>query len=98
MPYGQITQTGSAQQIDSAGKAGSCVTFIIKAPLSNASGVYIGDDASVTNSTGHQLDPGDEMTYERLAQNGQPYYQATPSKFWVWIVTPGDKVTWLGLV
>jgi hypothetical protein len=94
--YGQITATGSAQQIDPTQKAGSCTAFEIPAPLTNAGSVFIGDSA-VTNSTGHQLDPGDTITYERQALNTGPFYQCHPSDFFVWIVTSGDKVTWLAL-
>ena len=94
--YGQITTTGSAQQLDPTQKAASCVAFTIKAPLSNTGAVYVGD-SGVTTSTGFQLDAGDVVTYERIASNAEPYYQSRPSDFYVWIVNSGDKVSWLAL-
>lgn len=94
--YGQISTTGSAQQVDPSQKGGSCTAFVIRAPLTNTGKVFIGD-ASVTTGTGHQLDPGDEITYERASQTGQAFFQQRPSDFFVWIVTSGDVVTWLAL-
>jgi hypothetical protein len=40
------------------------------------------------------MDPGDEFTYERIQQNGQPAYQLRPSDFYA-VGTSGDVVTWL---
>ena len=90
---GQVALSGAAQQLDSSGAAGNCKAFSIKAPLSNAKPAYIGP-AAVTSGNGYQLDPGDEMSYERIAQNGQPNYELRPSDFWV-VGTSGDLVAWL---
>lgn len=90
---GQISLTGSAQQIDPAGVAASCKAFTIKAPLSNQQRAFIGP-ASVTPSTGFQLDQGDTVTYERIAQSGQPSYEQQPSDYWA-VGTAGDLVTWM---
>jgi hypothetical protein len=92
--YGQVALAAGAQQLDPTGTAGGCAGFTLKAPLSNAAPAYIGD-ASVTAGTGFQMDPGDEITYERLAQSGQPVYQLQPSSFYA-VGTSGDKVCWLG--
>ena len=95
--YGQITTTGSAQQIDPTLKGASCTAFELKAPLTNSStGIFIGD-ASVTQNNGHQLDPGDSKVIERITQNGVPTYQSRPSDFYVYIVSSGDKLTWIAL-
>lgn len=90
---GQTAVTGTAAQLDSVFSAASCVSFLIRAPLTNTEPVFIGP-AGVSTSTGHQLDQGQEFTYERINQNGQPPYQLRPSDFWV-VGTSGDKVTWL---
>lgn len=92
---GQVTTTGSAQQLDSLNVAASCTAFVIKAPLTNSNtGIFIGS-SGVTTGTGHQLDPGDEIAYERIESNSAPRYPGRPSDFWVWIVTSGDKITWI---
>lgn len=92
---GQITVSSTAQQIDAGQAAGKCVAFTIRAPLSNAHSVFVGA-SGVTSETGHQLDAGDELSYERRALNGQPFYQSRPADFWV-VGTVGDVVTWLAL-
>lgn len=69
------------------------VAFTIKAPQSNANPVFIGP-AGVTLTTGFQLDPGDTFDYERLSQNGQPFYQIGPNDVYAAGTSP-DVVTWL---
>lgn len=91
--HGQIAVSGSAQQIDPSQIAGACTAFTLKAPLSNSKPVYIGS-STVTASNGFQLDPGDELTYERASQNGQPFYQIRPADLYV-VGTSPDTVSWL---
>lgn len=91
--HGQVALSGSAQQLDAADTAGGCVAFTLKAPLSNKASAFVGASA-VTTANGYFLDPGDEITYERLAQNGQPLYQLRPSGFFA-VGTAGDVVCWL---
>jgi hypothetical protein len=91
--HGQVAVTGSAQQLDSSFKSSDCHAFVIKAPLSNNVAVFIGA-STVTSGNGFQLDPGDEFTYERIAQNGQPRYEQRVSDFYA-VGTSGDVVTWL---
>ena len=90
--YGQVLVNATAQVLSTQPQ--EMIAFTIKAPLSNTNPVWIGDQ-SVTTSTGHQLDPGDELTYERVSQNGQPQYVLRPSDFWAVGVAP-DRLTWLG--
>lgn len=91
--HGQVALSGSAQQLDASDAAGGCVAYSIKAPLSNLQPAFIGGLA-VTSGNGYQMDPGDEVTYERLSQNGQPLYQLRPSAFYA-VGTSGDRVCWL---
>jgi hypothetical protein len=93
--HGQVALTGSAQQLDPNGTSGSASVFIIKTPVSNAAKAFVGS-SSVTTSNGHIFDPGDELSYERISQNGQPGYQQRVSDFWV-VGTTGDVVSWLAL-
>jgi len=93
--HNQVSLSSSAQQVDPQQTASGCTVFMIKAPLSNAQPAFVGA-STVTLSNGHQLDPGDQITYERDSQTGQPQYQMRPSAFWV-VGTSGDVVTWLAL-
>jgi hypothetical protein len=90
---GQAVATGASNAVPVVPSPVPCTAFTIKAPLSNLAGVFIGP-ASVTSSTGYQLDPGDVFQYERLSQNGQPSYELKPSDFFV-AGNSGDRVTWL---
>ena len=90
--YGQVLVNATAQVLTAT--SDGPVAFTIKAPLSNTNPVWIGDQ-NVTSANGHQLDPGDEITYERVTQNGQPLYALRPADFWVVGVAP-DRLTWLG--
>jgi len=89
---GQVAVTGTAQPL-SATQLGELAGFTIRAPLTNVNAVFVGP-ATVTTGNGHQMDPGDSITYERIGQNGQPVYQLKPSDFWAVGTTP-DRVTWL---
>ena len=90
---GQVVVTGSAQPLSAT--ATETFAYVIKAPASNVNPVFIGN-SGVTTSTGYQLDPGDELAYERLNQAGQPIYKYDVSDWYV-IGTPsaGDKCVWL---
>lgn len=90
--YGQITVSGSAQQLTNVVK--EMTAYTIKASSTNSSPVYLGD-ANVTTGNGFVLNPGDQFDYERLSQNGQPNYSLKPSDFYV-VGTASDKVSWLG--
>lgn len=94
--YGQLVTVGQAVKVDPQDKAGSCKAFILKGPVTNSTtGVFLGD-AAVTASTGYQLDAGEQILYERLSQQGAgTFYDMRPSDMYVWIVTAGDKLTWL---
>ncbi|MBV9485820.1 MAG: hypothetical protein JO246_07145 [Frankiaceae bacterium] len=89
--HGQVALSASAQQLDTQNR--ECTSFAIKAPLSNSNPCYIGV-SGVTTANGYQLDPGDEVTYERVIQNGQPLYQLRPGDFYA-VGTAPDRVTWL---
>lgn len=89
--YGQVAVSGTAQVL--VATARDVTGFTIKAPASNVLPIFLGDK-NVLTTTGHQLDPGDSLDYERLNQNGQPVYQLKPSDFWV-VGTAPDIVTWL---
>lgn len=67
--------------------------FTIRAPLTNTGPAYLGP-AGVTSTTGHQLDPGDSLDYERTDQNGQVRYQLNVSDFYG-VGNSGDLITWL---
>lgn len=91
--HGQVSLTGTAQQLDSGNTANNCIGFSIKAPQGNTTRAFIGA-AGVTTSNGYTLDPGDEITYERTDQNAGPRYQMRPSDFYA-VGATGDVVTWL---
>jgi len=88
---GQVAVSAVAQQLSS--RITETVGYTIKAPLTNVQPVYIGA-SGVTTGTGYQLDPGDELQYERLNQSGQPIYKLEVSDWWV-VGTSGDKLVWL---
>lgn len=90
---GQVALSATPTAMDATARSGSCVAFSIKAPASNAQPAFIGGP-SVSSTTGYQLDPGDELSYERISQNGQPTYVLSPADFYA-VGTTGDKVTWL---
>ena len=90
---GQATGTGLSNAIALSATPVPCTAFVLKAPLSNKGPVFIGP-AGVTSTTGHQLDQGDEYTYERLSQSGQPRYELSVSDFYM-AGQSGDLVTWL---
>jgi hypothetical protein len=90
---GQGVAAGPVVPVPLSAAPVSCVAFSIKAPRSNAAPVYLGG-AAVQTGTGYQMDPGDELQYERIQINGQPAYQLNPSDFYV-AGNAGDKVTWL---
>ena len=92
--YGQITTTGSAQQVDPTNAGASCTAFELYAPLTNsATGIFLGD-SSVTQNNGFQLDPGNSRIIERTTQNNGVTYTSKPSDFYVRLVTSGDKLCW----
>lgn len=91
---GQVNPvTGTAQSL-TAGATISCSAFSIKAPASNVNSVFVGA-AGVTTSTGHCLDPGDSLDYERGDQLGHPRFQLNPSDFFVVGTAGSDIVSWL---
>jgi hypothetical protein len=96
---GQVQLTSSAQQLDPNQTTSAAIAFTIRAPITNSYAVFVGGDNTVTDSTAHQLDPGDAVTYKREIQNGQPAFQNRLSDFWVAGTsgTTGDVITWLAL-
>jgi hypothetical protein len=88
---GQLAVTGSAQQLTSVV---AVTAFEIKAPLANLNTVYVGA-SGVTPATGHALEPGDRLAYERSNQTGEPPYQLAPADFFA-VGTSPDVLTWLG--
>lgn len=69
--------------------------YQIKAPSSNSNPVFIGS-ATVTSTTGHQLDPGDVFEYQFTNVSGQGTFALAVSDFYVvGTAASGDKVTWL---
>jgi hypothetical protein len=92
---GQVDLTSTAQQLDTSQATASCVVFTIRAPYSNTNPAFIGG-SDLTTETGHQLDPGNSVVYERQVQNGSTLYQGRLSDFYV-AGTTGDTVTWLAL-
>src|SRR5579884_2712434 len=89
----QATCTGNSNSVALSSVPITCTAFVIKAPLSNSAAVFIGP-SGVTSALGHQLDPGDEYTYERNTQTGANRYELSVESFYV-AGTSGDKVTWL---
>lgn len=89
---GQIVLSGTAQPLSATPV--DTTAWSVKAPLTNVNPVFIGPPG-VTTSSGHQLDPGDSMEYERSAQNGQPMYPIGPNDcYGVGTANAGDKLTW----
>lgn len=91
---GQVSVGAAIQPLSAS--VTETVGYTIKAPLSNSQPVYLGN-SSVSPTTGYQLDPGDELAYERLNQAGQPVYKYEVSDWYV-VGTTGDKITWLASV
>jgi hypothetical protein len=90
---GQITVSGTAQQLSATAVGGSAL--LLKAPASNANAVYIGP-STVTTSTGFPLDPGEDFTIEHRSQNGLPKYETTAADLYV-VGTASDKLGWIVL-
>lgn len=85
-----LASTGTPVQLGTANPQ----TFTIKAPAANANPVFIGGSA-VTTATGHQLDPGETLSYERRSSLSGPTYQISLPECFL-AGTTGDKVTWFG--
>lgn len=68
--------------------------WVLKAPVTNLAPAWIGAPG-VTSSTGHQLDPGETMEYERSTQNTGNKYEVTPYDVAA-CGSSGDKLTWFG--
>lgn len=89
---GQKVVSGTAQQLASVSQ--TVAAWTLKAPLTNKGPAFIGD-STVTTSTGHQFDPGDEMEYERSTKNGEQKYEVGPNDCYVvGTAGSGDKFTW----
>ena len=90
---GQGVCAGPSTGVALSATAVSCTAFLMKAPLSNSGPVWIGP-ASVTSTSGYQMDPGDVEPYERQSQQAGNRYELNPSDLYV-AGTAGDKITWL---
>jgi len=89
---GQISVTGTAQAVSTTPV--TVAAWVLKTATTNQNPIFIGPEG-ITTSTGHQLDPGDSIEYERSFQNGAPRYMLGPSDVYV-VGTSGDKTTWFG--
>lgn len=88
---GQLIISASAQQVTST--AQETVHYRLKAPTTNIGIVYIGP-SGVTTSTGHALEPGDELQYDTQVESGLNLFDV-PITDWFAVGTAGDKLTWL---
>jgi hypothetical protein len=90
---GQLQITGTAQQLTGPVQVAA---FEIKAPSSNINTIYIGQ-AGVTPTSGHAMEPGDRLAYQRSDQHGETRLSLAPADFYA-VGTPGssDVLTWLG--
>lgn len=93
---GQAIVTGLASPVPlSATPFPETKAYQIKAPASNGHPIWIGS-ATVTSTTGHQLDPGDSFEYQFTNLSGMGTFALAVSDYYVvGTAASGDKATWL---
>jgi hypothetical protein len=89
---GQIVTTGTAAKLTAV----PCqpTNWTVKAPVANASTVYIGQ-VGVTTATGYPLEPGDSIEIDRRATAGA-VFDLVPADLYV--VGSGGTVAWLAFL
>lgn len=92
---GQLVISAAAQQLR-AKDSNEFMQYRIKAPLTNAGSVSLGDSA-VTTANGYLLAPGEEILYEIETQPGDAAADISLDQ-WYAVGTVADKLTWLASI